>query len=35
MVKIAIDAVLLPSMFVFVASLMVAGTLANLSQQRQ
>ena len=35
MPKFAIDALLLPSMFVFVAGLMVAGTLANLSQQRQ
>jgi hypothetical protein len=35
MIKIAIDTVLLPSMFVFVAGLMVAGTLANLSHQRQ
>jgi hypothetical protein len=35
MPKIAIDALLWPSMFVFVVSLMVAGTLANLSQQRQ
>jgi hypothetical protein len=35
MVKITIDTMLLPSMFVFVASLMVAGTLANLNQQRQ
>jgi hypothetical protein len=35
MVKIAIDTMLLPSMFVFVTGLMLAGTLANLSQQRQ
>ena len=32
MFKITIDAMLLPSMFVFVAGLMVAGALANLSQ---
>jgi hypothetical protein len=32
MFKIAIDAMLLPSMFVFVAGLMVAGALANLNQ---
>jgi hypothetical protein len=35
MPKTALDAWLLPSMFVFVAGLMIAGTLANLSQQRQ
>jgi hypothetical protein len=35
MFKITIvDAILLPSMFVFVAGLMVAGALANLSQDR-
>jgi hypothetical protein len=32
MFKITIDAMLLPSMFVFVAGLMVAGALANLNQ---
>jgi hypothetical protein len=35
MVKITVDTLLLPSMIVFMAGLMVAGTLANLSQQRQ
>ena len=34
MFKITIDAMLLPSMFAFVAGLMVAGALANLSQDR-
>jgi hypothetical protein len=35
MLKITIDTALLPSMFVFMTGLMLAGALANLNQQRQ